>query len=70
MTGLTAAPSWRALAAHCAKIEDVHLRTQFADDPDRAERFCAEGLGLFLDYSSAPSSPPLWARRSPSVLAH
>jgi glucose-6-phosphate isomerase len=51
MTALTAAPSWRALAAHHAQIKDVHLRTLFADDPDRASRFSAEGGGLFLDYS-------------------
>jgi glucose-6-phosphate isomerase len=51
MTALTAAPSWRALVAHHAQIKDVHLRTLFADDPGRAERFCAEGAGLFLDYS-------------------
>jgi glucose-6-phosphate isomerase len=51
MTALTATPSWRALTAHQAQIKDVHLRTLFADDPGRAERFCAEGAGLFLDYS-------------------
>ena len=42
---------WQALAAHHAQIKDVHLRTLFADDPGRAERFSAEGAGLFLDYS-------------------
>ena len=51
MTALTATPSWRALTAHHAQIKDVHLRSLFADDPGRAERFCAEGAGLFLDYS-------------------
>jgi len=51
MTALTATPSWRALAAHHVQIKDMHLRTLFADDPGRAERFCAEGAGLFLDYS-------------------
>jgi glucose-6-phosphate isomerase len=51
MTALTATPSWRALTAHHEQIKDVHLRTLFADDPNRAERFCAEGAGLFLDYS-------------------
>ena len=51
MTALTATPSWRALTAHHAQIKDVHLRVLFADDPGRAERFCAEGAGLFLDYS-------------------
>jgi glucose-6-phosphate isomerase len=51
MTDLIATPSWQALATHHAKIKDLHLRTLFADDPGRAERFSAEGAGLFLDYS-------------------
>jgi len=51
MTALTDTPSWRALTAHHARIKDLHLRTLFADDPSRAERFSAEGAGLFLDYS-------------------
>ncbi len=29
----------------------MHLRQLFADDPGRAERFAAEGAGLYLDYS-------------------
>ncbi len=48
---LTDSSAWRALTAHHAQINDLHLRTLFADDPGRAERFCAEGAGLFLDYS-------------------
>ncbi len=51
MTALTATPSWQALTAHHARVKDLHLRTLFADDPGRAERFSAEGAGLFLDYS-------------------
>ena len=51
MTALTATPSWQALTAHHAKIKDLHLRSLFADDPGRADRMCAEGAGLFLDYS-------------------
>jgi glucose-6-phosphate isomerase len=51
MTALTASPSWRALTEHHGEIKDLHLRTLFADDPGRAERFAAEGAGLFLDYS-------------------
>jgi glucose-6-phosphate isomerase len=42
---------WRALEAHHAKIAPLHLRQLFAEDPARAERFSAEGAGLFLDYS-------------------
>jgi glucose-6-phosphate isomerase len=51
MTALTQTPAWQALSAHHAQIKDVHLRKLFADDPGRAERFSAEGAGLFLDYS-------------------
>ncbi len=51
MTALTATPAWQALKDHHARVKDVHLRTFFADDPDRAARFSVEGAGLFLDYS-------------------
>ena len=51
MTALTVTPSWQALMTHHAQIKDLHLRDLFADDPGRAERFSAEGAGLFLDYS-------------------
>jgi glucose-6-phosphate isomerase len=51
MTELTATPAWQALTAHHVAVKDLQLRTLFADDPDRADRFAAEGGGLFLDYS-------------------
>ena len=57
MTALTAAPSWRALAAHHAQIKDVHLRTLFADDPDRASRFSAEGGGVLQSVATPQRSP-------------
>ena len=47
-TSLTTLPAWKALAAHHAKIRDVHLRTLFAEDPDRGKRLTAEAAGLFL----------------------
>ena len=51
MTALTATPAWTALISHHGQIKEAHLRKLFADDPGRAERFSAEGAGLFLDYS-------------------
>ena len=51
MSVLTTTPSWQALTAHHARIKDVHLKSLFAGDPGRAERFSAEGAGLFVDYS-------------------
>ena len=44
-------PAWKALETHQQKVIGVHLRSLFKDDPGRAERFTAEGAGLFLDYS-------------------
>jgi len=43
--------AWLALAAHYPKIKEVHLRTLFAQDPGRGERFTLEAAGLYLDYS-------------------
>jgi glucose-6-phosphate isomerase len=44
-------PAWQALAVHYQQIKDVHLRTLFAQDAQRGERFTLEALGLYLDYS-------------------
>lgn len=45
-------PAWQALAAHrAAWAEERHMRRLFADDPDRAKRFCLEIGPLYLDYS-------------------
>jgi len=48
---LTERPAWRALAAHQQTMQDVHLRTLFAEDPERGTRLTAEAGGLYLDYS-------------------
>jgi glucose-6-phosphate isomerase len=48
---LTETPAWKALAAHYEKIRGLHLRTLFADDPQRGERMALIAEGLYLDYS-------------------
>ena len=48
---LTRGAAWRALQAHHRQVRDLHLRQLFAEDAQRAERFSAEGAGLYLDYS-------------------
>ncbi|MDT7043118.1 glucose-6-phosphate isomerase [Candidatus Nitronereus thalassa] len=48
---LTQRPSWKALEKHYQEIKPLHLRKLFQDDPDRAERFSLEALGIYLDYS-------------------
>jgi len=48
---LTQRPAWKALTAHHKKIQKLHLRELFADDPKRGERMTVEATGLYLDYS-------------------
>ena len=48
---LTSLTAWKDLKSNAREIAKVHLRTLFADDPQRGERMNAEGVGLFLDYS-------------------
>jgi glucose-6-phosphate isomerase len=43
--------AWKALETHFTQIRSYHLRTLFAEDPSRGERFSAEAEGLYLDYS-------------------
>jgi glucose-6-phosphate isomerase len=47
-TGLLA---WKELAVHHKTLKTSHLRSMFADDLKRGERFTASAIGLFLDYS-------------------
>ena len=50
-TPLTQRSSWKALEEHYQKVRDLHLRTLFADDSGRGERFALEAAGIYLDYS-------------------
>ena len=51
MPSLTDRPAWKALQGHYEKVRTTHLRTLFAEDPGRGERFTAEAAGLYFDYS-------------------
>jgi glucose-6-phosphate isomerase len=44
-------PAWKALEAHHQKVRELHLRSLFADDSKRGQRFAIEAAGLYLDYS-------------------
>jgi glucose-6-phosphate isomerase len=48
---LTETPAYKALGAHCEKLRNAHLRTLFAEDPKRADKFSLEAVGLYFDYS-------------------
>ncbi len=43
--------AWKALSSHYKKITELSLRKLFAEDPMRGERFTAEAVGVYLDYS-------------------
>jgi glucose-6-phosphate isomerase len=42
---------WELLRDHYKKIEKLHLRQLFNEDPSRAERMAIEELGVYFDYS-------------------
>jgi glucose-6-phosphate isomerase len=48
---LTQRPAWQALKSHLQAVSNLHLRTLFADDPERGDRMRLEAVGLYLDYS-------------------
>src|SRR5215469_10670574 len=43
--------AWSALKVHYRKIGERHLRELFEDDPERAEKFTVEAVGISFDYS-------------------
>ena len=51
LKSFTRRSAWKALAANYKQVKEIHLRKLFADDPKRGERFTAEAVGVFLDYS-------------------
>jgi glucose-6-phosphate isomerase len=50
-TPLRERASYRALEAHHATVDPLHLRELFAADPGRAERMAHETCGLYVDLS-------------------
>jgi glucose-6-phosphate isomerase len=51
MTSLPRRQAWKALQAHYKDARKMHLRTLFAEDPERGTRLTVEAVGLFFDYS-------------------
>ena len=52
MSGLSTSPAWKALEAHYAAMESVHMKYLFAEDPDRFEKFSLKfDNTILLDYS-------------------
>ncbi|MEL6177391.1 MAG: glucose-6-phosphate isomerase [Myxococcota bacterium] len=43
--------AWKALEAHHADIADVHMRTLFAEDPERFSRYSHQLGDMVIDYS-------------------
>ncbi|MDP9326734.1 MAG: glucose-6-phosphate isomerase [Actinomycetota bacterium] len=48
---ISSTPEWKALEAHRARQEGVHLRDLFREDAGRGDRLTLQAGDLFLDYS-------------------
>ena len=48
---LTKRKAWTALKMHYKTVQPLHLKKLFDDNPERAEKFTTEALGIYLDYS-------------------
>ncbi|MHC1480410.1 glucose-6-phosphate isomerase [Frateuria aurantia] len=51
MSSLREKKAWKALSEHYPSISSAHLRDLFATDPQRAERYTLEAVGIRFDYS-------------------
>jgi glucose-6-phosphate isomerase len=51
MSMLTQSPAWQALARHRDALSATPIRSLFAADPARADRFSLEAAGVFADFS-------------------
>jgi len=51
MSGLSSSPAWKALEAHYAAMEKVHMKELFAQDPERFDKFSTKFEEILLDYS-------------------
>jgi len=43
--------SWQSLNRHCAKMKKIHMKTLFAEDPQRFEKFSGRFNDLLVDFS-------------------
>jgi glucose-6-phosphate isomerase len=56
-TRIVDTPEWRALQDHFDAMRDIHLRTLFADQPDRGDTMNLEVGDLYFDYSKNRLTP-------------
>src|SRR5690606_35021968 len=54
MSTLTRSSAWLALNAHQSDMATHHLRTLFAEDPQRFDKFSLRFGDILLDYSKQP----------------
>ena len=47
----TTTESWKKLSDHYKKIKDVHMKTLFAEDPERFKKFSLRFNDILVDYS-------------------
>ena len=47
----TTTKSWQNLSRHYAKIKNIHMKTLFAEDPQRFDKFSIQFNDILVDYS-------------------
>lgn len=57
MPKLTTLPAWKALEEHYRKIEPMHMRDLFAEDPNRFRNFSMRWGEILFDYSKNRITP-------------
>ena len=57
-------PIWKELETHAARLSSVATRELVAGDAKRFEHFCAEGVGLLMDYSRQRVDEPVMGKLS------
>ena len=66
MTTPTHLPAWQALQQDYQQTQSVQMRDQFAQDPDRANRYWLEVGGLTVDFPKTASTTNHRRPRCPS----
>jgi glucose-6-phosphate isomerase len=60
MTVLTETPAWQALSKHLSPMKNVHMRTLFAEDAQRFDKFSLTFGDLLVDFSKNRMTEETW----------
>lgn len=53
-------PIWQQLQQSAKSAQNLDLKQCFSDNPARAQQFCCQGAGIFVDYSKNRITTEIW----------